>query len=276
MTFHAPGIDVNSDAGLRRAFDFEGSNVHQDLKKGERLKIKPDHFKVSGDGVFYTLQGEGTSMGRPACFLRLHFCNLKCSWCDSWYTWNPNTAEFWIESQDWTIQDTERKLVEAWGCDNPEITKRVVITGGEPLIQKDRIDGLMQIMPDWIFEIETNGTLMPTNRMLERCQFNCSPKLGNSANRSDWRIKADVLQALNKADTTFKFVVMTPVDVDEIEREYIGAFNLDINKILLMPQGVTAQEVAVNALAVVEVAKERGYRLLGRLQCEIWGARRGV
>ena len=144
------------------------------------MAMSKDKFKVSGDGVFYTLQGEGVSMGKPACFLRLHVCNLKCEWCDTRYTWDANTKEFWTEGKDWSIAETKLKVESSWGCRNTIIPKRLVITGGEPLLQKEKIDLLLDKMPDWLIEIETNGTVLPTVKMLERCQFNCSPKLGNT------------------------------------------------------------------------------------------------
>jgi organic radical activating enzyme len=131
-------------------------------------------------------------------------------------------------------------------------------------------------MPDWNFEIETNGTIMPSKKQLHGCQFNCSPKLENSGNMKVTRIKPEVLKALNKVDTQFKFVVMSEADVEESERDFIIPMNLDINKIVLMPQGVTAKEVADNAKIVVEIAKKKGYRLLNRLQVDIWGAKRRV
>lgn len=270
------GIEPNNQANLKRAFDFAHATVDSQLKVPSKLAFKPGIFKVSGDGVFYTVQGEGETTGLPCCFLRLHVCNLRCVWCDAWYTWNPNTPEFWTESQNWSIKKTKQKIIKAWGCKNPAVTKRVVITGGEPLLQRDRIDMLYKEMPDWIFEIETNGTIMPTDIMLAHFQFNCSPKLNNSLNPRIARIKPGVLQALNKVNTTFKFVVMTPADLDEIERDFVKPFSLDINKILVMPQGVTAEEVRHNAQRVVESAKEKGYRIMGRLQTEIWGAIRKV
>ena len=235
-----------------------------------------DSLRVSGDGVFYTLQGEGLSMGKPACFLRLHVCNLRCVWCDTRYTWDPQRDEFWTESQDWTIQKTKKKIEAAWKCKNPKIKKRLVITGGEPTLQKDKIDKLIDVLPQWIIEVETNGTIMPTKTMLKRCQFTCSPKLKNSGNSKIARIKGEVLQALNRMKTTFKFVVTGPDDIREIERDFIKPFNLDVNKIIIMPEGKTAEKVGANARKVVETVKEKGYRLLGRLQCDIWGAKRKV
>jgi len=261
---------------IKRAFDFIHSSVDAKIKNPKKLFFHEDRVKVSGDGVFYTLQGEGKSMGMPACFLRLHICNLRCVWCDAWYTWNPNTPEFWTESKDWTIEKAKSKIESVWGCPNPRVKKRVVITGGEPLLQKKYLDKLITLMPEWDIEIETNGTLMPTELMLKRCQFNCSPKLENSQNPRSARIKGDVLQVLNKANTVFKFVVMNSEDLDEIERDFIVPFGLDIEKILIMPQGVTSKEVWDNAKELVEYVKKKGYRLLGRLQCDIWGARRRV
>ncbi len=243
-------------------------------KNPQTLVIKKDHLKVSGDGVFYTLQGEGSTMGSPACFLRLHLCNLQCSWCDTWYTWKKDTKEFWEESQDWTLEETKQKIEQAWGCVNPLVQKRVVVTGGEPLLQKNCIEKLMRMMPEWIFEIETNGTILPTDYMLEHCQFNCSPKLANSHNPELARIKSLVLQTLNKAHTSFKFVVSANSDLDEIENNFIKPFGLDIGKVIVMPQGQSTEEVAKNAQAVAEYTKKKGYRLLDRLHLTIWGAKR--
>ncbi|GEM_PF-28427 len=270
------GIDLAVEKDLKRAFDFQDAKVPSGFKDIERLHIKPNHFKVSGDGVFYTLQGEGDSMGKPAVFLRLHLCNLRCYWCDAWYTWNLNTKEFWMESNNWSIKKTVQTIKKAWPVKNIHLQKRLVITGGEPLLQKNTIDQLIDMLPDWYVEIETNGTIMPTDKMLKRCQFNCSPKLENSRNIKSLRIKSDVLDALNKVNSVFKFVVMTEKDIDEIERDFVKPYKLDINKIIIMPQGVTSEEVSKNARRVVEKVKRKGYRLLGRLQCDIWGARRRV
>ena len=242
----------------------------------KKFHIEPGYFKVSGDGVFYTLQGEGNSMGKPAVFLRLHFCNLRCYWCDTRYTWNSDTSEFWTESSNWSVKKAAQTIKKSWPVKNRQVQKRLVITGGEPLLQKNTIDKLIDMMPDWYVEVETNGTVIPTDKMLKRCQFNCSPKLENSHNIKSLRIKPGVLTSLNKVNTIFKFVIMTEKDIDEIERDFVKPYGLYINKIIIMPQGVTAEEVSKNARRVVEKVKAKGYRLLGRLQCDIWGARRRV
>ncbi len=270
------GVEETLDPELKRAFDFADNTVPDELKDPAKLKRKPNEFLVSGDGVFYTLQGEGVTMGMPCVFLRLHVCNLRCQWCDAWYTWNPNTPEFWTESNHWTVEEAAFNIQAVWGCEDPSVPKRLIITGGEPLIQKVAIDLLLAELPEWSIEIETNGTLMPTEKQLQRCQFNCSPKLVNSGNAQTARVKPDVLMALDGANTAFKFVVMTNEDLDEIQKDFIEGVGLPKEKVILMPQGVTAEEVRKNAQGVAEYAKLKGFRLLGRLQNEIWGARRRV
>ena len=270
------GIKESFDPELIRAFDVADQEVDPSLRKPQNIRLSMDKFRLSGDGIFYTIQGEGKSMGEPTVFLRLHICNLRCVWCDAWYTWNPKCKEFWTESYELTPQEVAQRLEEAWLCKNPKKQKRVVITGGEPLLQRDKIDQLMDLMPDWKFEIETNGTIIPTKKQLAKCQFNCSPKLENSKNIRAARIKPEVIKILNKTDVQFKFVVMGEQDVEEVENDFIKPFNLDVNKIVLMPQGITATEVSENAKKVVEIAKNRGYRLLDRLHVNLWGARRRV
>ena len=270
------GIKESFDPELIRAFDVADQEVDSSLRKPQNIRLSMDKFRLSGDGIFYTIQGEGKSMGEPTVFIRLHICNLRCIYCDSWYSWNPKCKEFWTESYELTPQEVAQRLEEAWLCKNPKKQKRVVITGGEPLLQRDKIDQLMDLMPDWKFEIETNGTIIPTKKQLAKCQFNCSPKLENSKNIRAARIKPEVIKILNKIDVQFKFVVMGEQDVEEVENDFIKPFNLDVNKIVLMPQGITATEVSENAKKVVEIAKNRGYRLLDRLHVNLWGARRRV
>lgn len=262
----------------RKASDCRPPEENTVLTERDRsvFKAVEGSLRVSGDKVFYTLQGEGVSMGTPASFLRLHNCNLKCSWCDAWYTWNTDTPEFWTESVLWTIEETRRNIEESWGCENPVIPRRIVVTGGEPLMQQQGIEGLLKTMEDWVPEIETNGTIMPVEYLLDRCQFNCSPKLSNSGNHLRRRIKSDVLKILNENNATFKFVVQDEDDVEEVETDFVQPFSLDPNKVILMPEGVTMEEVAHNARKIVEAAKLKGYRLLNRLQCDIWGSQRAV
>lgn len=276
MKNYAGGIKESFDPQLLRAFDVADQEIDPSLKKPENVRLDSHKLRLSGDGIFFTLQGEGETMGYPAVFLRLHVCNLRCAWCDAYYTWNPKSREFWTESFQLTPKQVSQRMEKSWKCSEKFLKKRAVITGGEPLLQKDNIDKLMKIMKDWSFEIETNGTIVPTAYQLKHCQFNCSPKLENSGNIKAARINPSVLTALNQADTQFKFVVMSIKDINEMEKDYIIPGYVDPEKVVLMPQGVTSDEVWSNARLIAEYAKKKGYRLLGRLHVDLWGAKRRV
>lgn len=243
-----------------------------------RLEMKPDQFKVSGDQVFSTLQGEGITAGAPSVFLRLHFCNLTCGFkegwqCDTWYTWDRTKAEFWQEPQDWSYEDTASLVKRAWDEKFDDGKKRLVITGGEPLLQQRRIVKLLELLPGWKIEIETNGTIKPLPE-LENCQFNCSPKLENSGNSARRRYKPDVLKAINKlTKSQFKFVVVSSLDFEEIDH-IVEECNLNPEKILIMPEGQTAEEVDIHAEAVRDKVIKRGWKITLRNQLIWFGSRR--
>lgn len=273
----AGGIQESFDPELLRSFDVADQKVPKHLVDPSRVKLHKDMLRLSGDGIFYTLQGEGVTMGIPVVFLRLHVCNLRCVWCDAYYTWNPKSEEFWTESYELSPSEVADTVRDRWhaGCINLRAgPKTLVITGGEPLLQKTMIDALMVDLAGWHFEIETNGTIMPSDWQLARCQFNCSPKLANSECSKASRINSPVLQILNRYNTQFKFVVMTEEDIREIITDFLPYISHD--KVVIMPQGVTSEEVNRNAQNIVDYVKRYGFRLMTRLQVDLWGAKRGV
>ena len=80
--------------------------------------------------IFKSIQGEGPNFGKPAIFLRTAQCNLKCTWCDTKYTWDWKNYDFSKEVKEMTIDEVKDAITEL------EI-KHLVITGGEPLLQQD-------------------------------------------------------------------------------------------------------------------------------------------
>lgn len=275
------------DPELRRAYEFANQSVDPALVDYSKVKMAKDSLLLSGDGVFYTLQGEGPTTGLPCVFVRLHVCNLRCDWCDAWYTWNPKTPEYWTEPRRESFDRLADRIQREWTSNTTATdNRRIIFTGGEPLIQRKQLDELITKLngkhvwrdvehAPWAVEFETNGTLMPTELQLATCQFNCSPKLANSKNAHHSMIKPKVLEALTKVNTTFKFVCWAEEDLQEIEDKYLP--HIDEDKIIIMPQGITEEEVSINAKILVEFVKKRGWRLMTRLQNVCWdGARRGV
>jgi 7-carboxy-7-deazaguanine synthase len=95
--------------------------------------------------VFYSIQGESSCAGRPCVFVRLSGCNLRCSWCDTTYS---------FQGGDWyTLNDLIDK-VNSYGV------QLVEITGGEPLLQAT-VHPLMTRLCDDGYEVllETSGSL---------------------------------------------------------------------------------------------------------------------
>ena len=213
--------------------------------------------------IFYSIQGEGASNGRATAFIRLGGCTLGCQWCDTKYTWRGGP--------EW-----EEERIVATVSVYP--TRRVVLTGGEPFEQD--IAALLQALRQagFTIEIETAG-FAPVAQV--QCatlahQLNVSPKLANSGVPFERRIQLPVLRFLRDTGTAyFKFVVDEPRDVVEVDT-LVATLALRAERVLLMPQALTAEEVLQKSRWVVEECKARGYGYSPRLHILLWGAKRGV
>src|SRR5215212_8206816 len=107
--------------------------------------------------IFASLQGEGPSAGRPSVFVRLSNCNLACAWCDTAYTWRftgPRAFERKAEQIVLSEADTAARILALGG-------NRLVVTGGEPLLQAPALAKMLALLPEMHVEIETNGTIPP-------------------------------------------------------------------------------------------------------------------
>jgi len=95
--------------------------------------------------IFHSIQGESTYAGRRCIFVRLTYCNLRCTYCDTEYAFNEGTDKS-IETIIDQIKQYDCKLVE--------------VTGGEPLMQEESLE-LMKKLCDLNFEVmlETGGSL---------------------------------------------------------------------------------------------------------------------
>jgi 7-carboxy-7-deazaguanine synthase len=102
--------------------------------------------------IYKSLQGESTYAGLPCVFVRLTGCNLRCSWCDSEYTFQGGHRMAMEE-----VLDEVSRLSPGGGL--------VEITGGEPMLQEREVVPLMQRLLDEGYKVllETSG-----ERPLER------------------------------------------------------------------------------------------------------------
>lgn len=216
-----------------------------------------------------TVQGEGPSLGRRAAFVRLGRCNLDCRWCDTPFTWNWDEFDPATELSERPVADVVAE-VEAMGVD------RVVVTGGEPLLQQRRLQPLLAAAAarGWAVEVETNGTLAPTAETAAGVErFNVSPKLANSGVAADRAIVPGALEALlATGKAAFKFVATSPADLDEVQA-LVDAHHLD--PVWIMPEGTTAEAVVAGGRALADAVTARGWHLTTRLHVLLWGDERG-
>lgn len=242
-----------------------------------------------GPEIFHTIQGEGISAGCPAVFVRASRCNLHCVWCDTDHTWNFEGTPWPHEKdsiagyakhrkEDVTFETTPvdvARRVLAYAC------PRVVITGGEPLLQEADFLEMIRLIrverQDCIIEVETNGTRIPSADFAAAVnQFNVSPKLANSAMPESLRLVEEALRFYAASPKAwFKFVVATPADLAEIKALQCR-FEIPAQRVLLMPEGRTAAELDRTAPWLAEICRDLGFRFCDRLHVRLWGDRRGV
>ena len=224
-----------------------------------------------------TIQGEGPSTGQRAAFVRLGRCNLYCSWCDTPYTWD------WT-GRNGTVYDPAKELTTTLVADIVHTldvmdVPLVVITGGEPMIQRDgvtKLAAMLRTRQPMRIELETNGTRSPWSEIvnMEQVHYNVSPKLSNSGVEESDRYKPKALADLLATHRAiFKFVVAEESDLAEVDA-MVMANRIPPSLVWLMPEGRTASTLASRTF-LAEAAIERGYNLSGRLHVQLWGDTRG-
>ena len=223
--------------------------------------------------IFTSLQGEGPSAGRPSTFVRLSNCNLACAWCDTAYTWRftgPDAFERKAEQVVLSEQDTAARILAFDG-------NRLVVTGGEPLLQGPALAKLLALLPDMHVEIETNGTVVPPPALDPLVhQYNVSPKLAHSGNPAAKALVPERLSAF-AADPRawFKFVVATPGDVTEV-LALAATYAIPRERLFVMPEGTASATLRTRSRWLAEICAREGLRLSDRLHIHLYGDTRGT
>ncbi|MBM4174861.1 MAG: 7-carboxy-7-deazaguanine synthase QueE [Ignavibacteria bacterium] len=95
--------------------------------------------------IFYSIQGESSYAGLPCVFIRLTFCNLRCTYCDTEYAF--------YEGKDMTIEEILTEI-KKYDC------KLLEVTGGEPLTQNESFDLLKRLCNEqYEVLLETSGSI---------------------------------------------------------------------------------------------------------------------
>ena len=165
--------------------------------------------------IYYSIQGESSYSGLPCVFIRLTYCNLRCSYCDTEYAF--------YEGKDISIEEIVRK-VNSYKCNLVEIT------GGEPLLQKNCIELINQLEKNnKKVLIETGGSL-PIKNISKNTHIILDLKCpsSNMESKNLW----DNLDYIKKTDE-IKFVIGNKTDYDWVKKT-IKKHNLEKKCLLLI------------------------------------------
>lgn len=187
--------------------------------------------------IFASIDGEGSRQGLLTTFLRLHDCNIRCSYCDTTYSYGIDSV-----FTEMTVAEVA-DVIESLG------NHRITITGGEPLLQEAAVVELIdelnrrkaETMQDntsgqagstciididkfdkremlnnslYDFNIETNGTIIPSFHR-DNVWFTYDYKTPSSLAEESMNI--DIFKVATERDL-IKFVVGSPEDLDCMRR----------------------------------------------------------
>ncbi len=267
--------------------------------EGKMLSAIPN----TGLDISGTIQGEGKLAGTPSLFVRLASCNLRCIWqmadgsycrCDTSYaSFHPD------DKKSWEINEIVALIKQNIGN-----MQHVVITGGEPLLQKKGVAALCKQLKqdlDLHITLESNGTQFDTELSKWIDLFSISPKLSNSvptkdkltfykeeetgASKYHHEVRRNipalqdyiVFSKENNKDLQLKFVVGKQSDADEILRDYLEVLNgYDKQDILLMPLGAKHEQIEKSNPVVLKMCLQNGWKYTPRIHIEIFGSKQGV
>jgi 7-carboxy-7-deazaguanine synthase len=223
--------------------------------------------------IFYSIQGEGLLAGVPSVFVRTSGCPLRCWFCDTDYTsWR-------VEGDDLSVEEVLDRVAGF-------PARYAVVTGGEPLVApgiEELTVGLRR--RGYHITIETAAVAF---KAVECDLASLSPKLASStplereggrfAERHEGlRHRPDVVrQFMERYPYQLKFVIDRPADLEEVRELLAELPPADPERVLLMPQGVTAEELRERGLWLAEECKRLGYRYCPRLHIDLYGNRRGT
>lgn len=226
--------------------------------------------------IYRSVQGEGMLMGVPTTFVRFFACNLRCSWCDTKYSWSVREGGTWESLAPEAIAEQ----IYALGAHH------VVLTGGEPMLQKD-LAQLAHILKDQghHLTVETNTTIFRAGTVPLIDLWSLSPKLPSAGEHYlNHPVIEQFLAALRSDQQQWKFVIRDDEDEQRL-RSLLRMYPLFAEQklpIILQPEGDAAipdYPVALEHLA--ERVRDPFWnpydvRVLPQLHVIIWGRKRWV
>ena len=199
--------------------------------------------------IYYSVQGESSHAGRSCIFIRLTYCNLRCTYCDTEYAF--------YDGEDMEIPEIMNEI-QQWDCNLVEVT------GGEPLFQEECIDLLNDLVnSSYEIMLETGGSLsisdVPKN-VIKIVDFKC-PSSGMEK-KNLWSIVDDL-----QPDDEVKFVIGNREDFDWAKNR-IEEYSLD--KICTLLFSPTFGEIDPKQIVKWILAENLPVRIQMQMHKMIW------
>ena len=199
--------------------------------------------------IYYSVQGESTHAGRPCIFIRLTYCNLRCTYCDSEYTF--------YEGKDMEITHIMNEIKQ-WDCNLVEVT------GGEPLFQDKCINLLNELVnSNYEVMLETGGSLSISDvpkKVIKIVDFKCPSSTMEKKNL--WSIVEDL-----QPHDEVKFVIGNREDFDWA-RDRIIEYSLD--KICTLLFSPTFEKIDPQLMVEWILAENLPVRMQMQMHKMIW------
>ena len=227
--------------------------------------------------IFTSIQGEGPRMGHPRTFVRTSGCNLFCVWCDTDYTWRWDDTHPHQRGKvyDRSAMQATLPLEEVAQIVLAEGAPGVIFTGGEPLVQQGALLEVARLLrqerPGILLEVETNGTITPSEELSELLDLiSVSPKLANSQVPRQLALRTAMFRLAAHPRAAFKFVVAGADDLAEVD-DICARYHLEAGQVWLMPCATRPEGLRQHGRAVAEAALARGFCYSPRLHIDLWG-----
>jgi 7-carboxy-7-deazaguanine synthase len=203
--------------------------------------------------IFRSIQGESSHAGRPCSFVRLTGCPMRCTWCDSEYTFTGGERV--------SVEDVMRR-VRDYGC------RLVEVTGGEPLAQREAFDLVRRLCEEGYEVLIETGGYVSTEGLDERAKVILDVKCPASgeSGRNHWpnlgRLRADRDEV--------KFVVAGREDW-EYARRVIDEYDLENRALSVLVSPVWGVTDLRELADLVASSGLRNARMQLQLHKYIWG-----
>ena len=199
--------------------------------------------------IYYSVQGESTHAGRPCVFIRLTYCNLRCTYCDSEYAF--------YEGKDMEITHIMNEIKQ-WDCNLVEVT------GGEPLFQDKCINLLNELVnSNYEVMLETGGSLSISDvpkKVIKIVDFKCPSSAMEKKNL--WSIVEDL-----QPNDEVKFVIGNREDFDWA-KDRIAEYSLD--KICTLLFSPTFEKIDPQLMVEWILAENLPVRMQMQMHKMIW------